>query len=152
MVDACCGAGADAVAIASRGCPVTAVDADPAMTLLAEINARRQGLSIRTITQPLSMQLVRDLASDHAGIHIDPDRRPDDRRTSRGDAFSPPITEVLEYAEQFANAVIKLAPSTRLDEEVERERSTTDSHVYGSVIEVSAGSNCSSAAARPTQR
>ncbi len=121
VVDACCGAGADAVAIASRGSPVTAVDADPAMTLLAEINAGRQRLSIRTITQPLSMELVRHLASDHAGIHIDPDRRPNDRRTSHGDAFSPPIAEVLDYAEQFATAVIKLAPSTRLDVELEQQ-------------------------------
>jgi len=108
VVDACCGAGADLVALARRG-EVWGIDADPDMAALAQDNARVQGYPV-----PVSSErLVSGWRVEADWLSIDPDRRTLGRRTLEADEFSPSLEDILEMAEQVSGAIIKLAPATR---------------------------------------
>lgn len=130
IVDACCGAGADTVLLSTRG-PVWAVDIDPVMGELTRANARtHHGASdsekrfpVNTAAQSIEEFLADPNASasgwKDAWLHVDPDRRPQARKTRCADQFSPPLESVLEIAKRFRGAVVKLAPSTILDGDLE---------------------------------
>ncbi len=118
VVDACCGAGADAVALSQRQ-EVIGVDVDPCMTLLTGSNVAAHGGGLETRTEDITAHKLRRLASEAAWLHIDPDRRPADRRTQRAAEFSPPLAVVLEAAQAFAGAIVKMAPVTYLPDELE---------------------------------
>ena len=77
VVDACCGAGADLVALAGRG-EVIGIDCDPGLSRLAEDNARSHGYQVQVKSQRLSS------AWQGTGdwLSIDPDRRPAGRLPS----------------------------------------------------------------------
>lgn len=119
VLDACCGAGSDLVALASRG-EVLGIDADPALAALAQDNARTHGFDVRVHVARLSGKLPDKLPSDGSAqaswLSIDPDRRPDGQRTTDAQAFSPALDRVLQMARQCTGGIIKLAPSTRTDE------------------------------------
>ncbi len=110
VLDGCCGAGADAVALAARGA-VCAIDNDPWMTALAVNNADAQGLSLATRTTNLDSSAI----GAAQWLHVDPDRRPGNRKTLIADQFSPPLQDVLHLANRTRGYAIKLAPSTLFD-------------------------------------
>ncbi len=112
VLDACCGAGVDAVAIAGRG-PVLAVDSDPWMAALAQSNASAHGLLVDAYVEPLSPDSLRGAKF----LHIDPDRRAADKKTLDADQFSPPLDQVLRLTRLVDGAIIKTAPSTQFDAE-----------------------------------
>lgn len=107
--DLCCGIGGDALAVARRG-PVVAVDQDDACVLLALANARAcdvpearfRGEAADAATYPV------DAVS---AWHIDPDRRPQGRRTSQVELFQPPLAAIEALLARNRNAAIKLAPA-----------------------------------------
>lgn len=111
VVDACCGAGADLVALAGRG-DALGIDADPALAALAQDNARTHGFEV----QVQAARLPSDRSLQATWLSIDPDRRPGGQRTTAAQAFSPPLDQVLQMAQQCTGGIIKLAPSTRTDE------------------------------------
>lgn len=113
VLDGCCGAGVDAVALAARG-PVHAVDCNPWMTALAASNATAHG---RSLTASIT-ELDADALCDAQWMHVDPDRRPGDRKTLVADQFSPSLYEVLCLAELTRGCVVKLAPSTLYDSDL----------------------------------
>jgi hypothetical protein len=118
-VDACCGAGVDTVALAAHG-QVTSIDADPLMTALTVSNAAAHGQRVRAITGLVDQGLLSRLAQEARWLHVDPDRRPSERRTTTADEFSPSLDELLESTPLFAGAVVKLAPSTRMSPQTEQ--------------------------------
>lgn len=119
VLDACCGAGSDLVALAKRG-EVLGIDADAALAALAQDNARAHGLDVRVqaarLTGQFPSQLSRGWSARTTWLSIDPDRRPDGQRTTDAQAFSPALDQVLQMAQQCMGGIIKLAPSTRTDE------------------------------------
>lgn len=119
VLDACCGAGSDLVALAGRG-EVLGIDADPALASLAQDNAQAHGFEVRVQVARLTGQFPSRLPSGWSArstwLSIDPDRRPDGQRTTDAQAFSPALDQVLQMAQQCAGGIIKLAPSTRTDE------------------------------------
>lgn len=114
VVDACCGAGSDLVALAARG-EVLGVDADAGLAALAQDNAGAHGYP----TEVRNEHLPAALPSAARWLSIDPDRRPTGQRTLDARAFSPSLDQVLDMALKCAGAVIKLAPSTRVDDDLE---------------------------------
>ena len=107
VVDGCCGAGVDAVALLRRG-PVLAIDSDPWMTALACSNAAAHGGQLQVRTEPFTAASLR--GADW--LHVDPDRRSRSARLRRAEEFSPSLAELLEIATATRAAVIKLPPST----------------------------------------
>lgn len=116
VMDACCGAGADLVALAQHH-RVVGVDRDPRMTSLARANLRAHRLEgdVCVADVPRSLGNL-----SRAALHIDPDRRSGDERSTRtthGEAFSPSLAESMELAARARAAIIKLAPATELQSE-----------------------------------
>lgn len=109
VLDACCGAGVDSVALALRG-PVIALDEDPWMAALSASNSAAHGKSIKSFAEPLQLDSLRGAKL----IHVDPDRRPGNQKTLEADEFSPPLDDVLSLIEHTEGGIIKIAPSTRL--------------------------------------
>ncbi len=83
--DLCCGAGLDALAMAQAGLHVKAVDRSPLATLCTAANAEAMGLDDRV--EVVSADVTRAALPGEGVVHIDPDRRAANRRsTSLGDA------------------------------------------------------------------
>ena len=111
VLDGCCGAGADAVALAGRG-SVLAVDNDPWMVALSQNNAIAHDRIVSGFTELLSAESLRNAR----WMHIDPDRRASEAKTLEVTDFSPPLSDVLHLARAVSGAMIKIAPSSILDE------------------------------------
>ncbi len=113
VMDACCGAGADLVALARRG-EVVGVDGDARLKQLSQDNARAHGYQV----QVTSEEIVSGWQVPGDWLNIDPDRRATGRRTNAADEFSPTLEDVLAIAEVTRGAIVKLAPSTRINDEL----------------------------------
>ena len=108
VADLCCGLGGDLLALAARGA-ATGVDRDPVTALLAEANA--------PASAPI---LVADAtAVDLRGCsawHIDPDRRPTGRRTTRVELHEPGPEVIDRLRAARPEGAVKLAPAATLPE------------------------------------
>ena len=115
--DLCCGIGGDLFALAERGTTV-GVERQPAVALLAEANAAALGLAGTAKVE------VRDVADydlgDYAAWHIDPDRRPAGRRTTRVVDHQPGADVLARLLKRCPDAGIKLAPAAELPESWEQ--------------------------------
>jgi hypothetical protein len=123
VADLCCGIGGDLIALAHRG-PVTGVERDGVAAKLAEANLR-----IATAGLALSWNDGQDEANhvvigDVAGFslagfaawHLDPDRRPAGRRTTRVELHEPGPEVVGRLLSECPNAALKLAPAAVLND------------------------------------
>ncbi len=108
-VDLCCGIGGDALALARSG-PVVGVDCDVAAGLLAEANARACGWNAESL-QVQCLEAASVSVGSFAAWHIDPDRRPQGRRTTRVELYQPPLETIESLRTANANAAVKLAPA-----------------------------------------
>lgn len=120
IIDACCGAGVDLVALAARCRRVAGVDCDPAMVAIAKCNLAAHGFDV-----PVRLGRVpADIADESCWIHLDPDRRQGSQRTLRAEDFSPSLSELLPLAERMQGAVIKVAPATLIPPALVHEMNT----------------------------
>jgi hypothetical protein len=121
FADLCCGIGGDLLALAGQGSAV-GVDRDEVLVHFAQVNCAvtsRAGGSAQ----------VADAASvpvqDFDAWHIDPDRRPSGKRTTRVDLYGPSLEVVESLLAKNPNAAIKLAPAAEVpsnwNETAERE-------------------------------
>ena len=106
VADLCCGMGGDLLALASHTQAV-GVDRDAAMVVLAEANLRARGLSAQ-VHQADARQVE---VENYAAWHVDPDRRFEDRRTSRVAAGEPSAEALEPMLLRNDTAAIKLAPA-----------------------------------------
>ena len=109
MADLGCGLGSDALAAASAGIFVYAVDADPLTAEIARENASALGLADRVTVRCADATTVR--VEDYDAVFADPARR----RAGRGRVFdprsySPPWEFVAALAGRVPRTVLKLAP------------------------------------------
>ena len=112
VYDLCSGVGGDlsalAAAVASTGGTATGFDRDPIAAEFAAANARVLGLTGVTIRADDVTAL--DLAACDAW-HLDPDRRPEGRRTTRVELHEPSAEAIDVMLARNDRAAIKLAPA-----------------------------------------
>ncbi len=120
VADLCCGIGGDLLALARRG-PATGLDRDPTAALLAETNLQRSRSGPPVFLpnpQPHAQVRCMDASAfplhETSAWHLDPDRRPEGRRTTRIE-FHEPGPEIMErLLAACGNAAIKLAPAAEV--------------------------------------
>jgi len=103
--DATCGLGADTLALSRAGLRVVASDLDSPTLDCARANLRRAGLRAHF----LSADATRPPLEARA-VLLDPDRRPEGRRTADPRSWSPSLAETMSIARSFPGACIKLPP------------------------------------------
>jgi hypothetical protein len=120
--DWCCGIGADAIALATAGCDVEAVDLLAANCLRTEWNTEVYGVADRVTTRQADVTTI----ADRTGLlHIDPDRRDRlGRRITRVEDCSPGLPFLQRVITKFDGGAIKLSPASNfggkfLDAEIE---------------------------------
>jgi len=110
VADLCCGIGGDAFGLIKRGLAVTAVDRDPTAGMLTGINTTVYGQSAT-----ISVGDVADCpVGDFAAWHMDPDRRPDGRRTTRVESHEPGVAVIEALWNKNPHSLMKLAPAADL--------------------------------------
>ena len=109
IADLCVGIGGDLLALAARGAAVVGVEHDPGLAVLAEANLRAVGLDARA-SLLVEDALAQDLAQWDAW-HVDPDRRPAGRRTTRVELHEPSAEALDRLLAQNSAAGIKLVPA-----------------------------------------
>lgn len=113
VMDLCCGAGADAIALARRSIQVIACDIDATALQLATLNAAKHQVELDLRLQPAeTLEIPND-----AWIHIDPDRRSGGARATYQHAFAPAWDDVQRMLGQCRGMSVKVAPGTRFEGE-----------------------------------
>jgi hypothetical protein len=115
LADLCCGIGGDLLAMAARG-PASGVERDPVTAIFAEANLAVWS-SVHGRTNNSRVETADAAGFDlrsFAGWHIDPDRRPEGRRTTRVTFHDPPAEVIEELLATAPNAAIKLAPAAEV--------------------------------------
>lgn len=110
VADLCCGLGGDLMALAARG-PVVGVDLDRVAVLLARANCRRIARHPVRVVSADAMEFPLD---DYDAWHIDPDRRPAGRRTTRPELHEPSVDQIETLLRRSPSAAVKLAPAARV--------------------------------------
>lgn len=112
-VDLCCGIGGDLIALGSRG-ETIGYDRDPSTALFAEANARiaatASAATYRTSVVAESAAAAQVTAA--SAWHIDPDRRPQGRRTTQLELHEPSLDVLEQMLAANGNAAVKLAPGS----------------------------------------
>ncbi len=120
VLDACCGAGVDTVALAARGGVIAMDNCDETLAIAHANAVGHHGADCPV--EALYGTFPDELPAGTQWMHADPDRRPPDksdneRKTLRADLFMPSLECLLEHASEMKGAVIKIAPSTVFSEE-----------------------------------
>jgi len=109
VADLCCGIGGDLLALAARR-PVTGVDRDPVIAILAAANSR--AVSAQLVVADVTPIDIRGFAV----WHIDPDRRALGRRTTRVELYEPAPQVIDALRTMCPNGAAKLAPAATVPE------------------------------------
>ncbi|MFN7289941.1 MAG: class I SAM-dependent methyltransferase [Pirellula sp.] len=108
IVDVCCGAGADTLAIAARCDAVRAIDLSSISVALLRANANLQGRRI-----DVRCQLAEELQLQSTEyLHIDPDRRTSGKRITAIEGLQPSWSVISRLIDSSRGASIKVAPAT----------------------------------------
>ena len=108
VADFCCGIGGDLISLAAIG-PTIGVDRDPIAGCLATANARAAGEDEKTSLRIADIETL-DLR-EFAAWHLDPDRRPQGKRTTALDWSSPSTAVIEQLLVVVPHAAVKLAPA-----------------------------------------
>ncbi len=108
VADLCCGIGGDALALASAGLTVDAVDTDPLRVAMADANAAALGLAERVrgvVGDALAIPLP-----DATAAFADPNRRADGRRHLSPEDYTPPLSALRGRLAPGFPLAVKIAP------------------------------------------
>lgn len=108
IVDACCGIGADSLALAASGAAVTGIDRDEVRITIARYNASALGLSAQFVVGDVTARLPpADL------FFFDPGRRDEKgNRIYNVDQYQPPLSTIQSWGAE--RIVVKLSPGVDL--------------------------------------
>lgn len=110
VADLCCGIGGDALGLAARGLRVHACDRDETSAALAKYNLTK---CFPTASFEVYQQDATGFdVSAYDAWHIDPDRRPREKRTTQLEFFQPDLENLEKLRRANPHAAIKLAPAT----------------------------------------
>ena len=109
--DLCCGIGGDLVAIGARG-ETVGYDRDQATALFAEANARVTATAANHYISVVAESAAAAQIEAASAWHIDPDRRPQGRRTTHLELHEPSLDALEQMLVANGNAAIKLAPGS----------------------------------------
>jgi SAM-dependent methyltransferase len=109
VVDACCGIGADLLALAAAGAQVTGVELDPLRATLARLNIAALGMSAQILESD-----VRDGLPTAALVFFDPARREAGKRLHHVEQYHPPLSTLKSW--QHSQIKVKLSPGVDLAE------------------------------------
>ncbi|HZT43954.1 MAG TPA: class I SAM-dependent methyltransferase [Chthonomonadaceae bacterium] len=115
ILDACCGIGGDARALAARG-PVLAVDRDPAAAVCARANAAPSAPLFPLCADMTALDLARLRERGVEAALFDPSRRVDRpgggrRRARSAEAYSPPLSWLEALRAPFPALAVKVSPA-----------------------------------------
>jgi hypothetical protein len=108
VVDACCGAGGNAIAFARAGGTVTGIELESDRARMAEHNARVYGVPIRVVVGD-ARALLPTLEADV--VFVDPPWGADWNRTRTDLDDVPLLRELLPDLDRFSTAIVKAPPS-----------------------------------------
>jgi hypothetical protein len=108
--DLCCGIGGDLLALAESRAAV-GIERDPSIALLAEANCRCAAALYPATAQVRVADATTIDLTEFAAWHIDPDRRPEGRRTTKLELHEPDLATLEEMLSRQSHAAIKLAPA-----------------------------------------
>lgn len=111
VYDLCCGIGGDTIAFAKRG-PTIAVDKSPLMAAFNIANRREAGDEGKVDTRCADAESI-DI-DRRAVLHIDPDRRPSERRVTNPELYRPDFATIVTLVGRAEGAIVKLAPGADL--------------------------------------
>ncbi len=114
VADLGAGIGFDTIALARAGRSVVAVERDPVRAALLRHNVEAAEVGDR-VTVVVGDAVLRPPRADAA--FLDPDRRPENRRTRDPERFEPPPHVWSELATRYAALFVKLAPGARPDDD-----------------------------------
>ena len=112
--DLCCGLGGDAMQF-SRHNHVLAVDCDAQIASYASRNLRADNSDSTEVVcaNVLTLQSQRD-----HWIHVDPDRRPTEKRTTHPDTYLPSFDQIeMIFRNAKTGGLVKLAPAARFSDD-----------------------------------
>jgi hypothetical protein len=112
VADLCCGLGGDLLALAARG-PALGIERDECVALLAEANVRSLEYDANQTTVRVEDAASFDVG-DFSAWHIDPDRRPAGRRTTRVELHQPGPDVIERLLVRCPAGAVKLAPAATL--------------------------------------
>jgi hypothetical protein len=112
LADICCGIGGDLLALGRRG-DVVGYDADEPTAIFADANCRAlaaggEPFRGRAFAARAGVEQVAEVGA----WHIDPDRRPQGRRTTNVELHEPNLETIEMLLAANSNAAIKLAPGS----------------------------------------
>ncbi len=105
FVDMCCGIGGDLISF-NKQLPCTGIDSDPITAAFAQTNCQLAGINSDVFC--LDVETLN--ASDCTLVHIDPDRRPADKRTINPLFFKPSLSFLASLIYSVKQVVVKSAP------------------------------------------
>ncbi len=108
IIDLCCGAGSDTIALASSNRSVEAVDSCPKAVCIATSNLHAHNLS-----GTVHLSLAEDFPiPKNAWVQCDPDRRQSGKRVTQLESICPSQSALEQIMGQSMAGSIKLAPAT----------------------------------------
>ncbi len=112
VLDLCCGAGSDALAMSAAGMHVTAVDRDPDALWALTATALDAGVAVRTVRGDVLADADPLLAGlgPSGGCYVDPARRTQGSRAMHPESWAPPWSWVRDLAGRFPVTGAKAAP------------------------------------------
>jgi SAM-dependent methyltransferase len=113
VLDLCCGAGADSIALSSAAGRLVAVDRNYPRLTWARANVERYGDAGRV--RYLCADALSHLPDAHAAF-LDPDRRAQGHRAVSPQQYSPPPTVWERIRSRVPNMAVKVAPGLSYDE------------------------------------
>ncbi|GAB6165340.1 class I SAM-dependent methyltransferase [Thermostilla marina] len=123
VADFCCGIGGDLLGIARHAIPV-GIDRDPLSLLFAEANHRAcleaTGTESPKFDAEFHCSTVESFPHAHDCWHLDPDRRPKNRRTTRVELHEPGPDVIDSVRKRCPDGLLKLAPAAEIPATWER--------------------------------
>jgi hypothetical protein len=110
VIDLCCGAGGDTVALATHAERVTSVEIHEDRAVLTAHNARTRDVRVvvgDALQAPVRLDGV---------VHVDPSRRTSRGRARRLEEYVPPVDALLAACSQARGLAVVLSPAVDIDE------------------------------------
>lgn len=133
VADLCCGIGGDAIALATAGRTVFAIDNDPVRTAMTSANFVACELGERTRT--VTADVLTDVLPAVDALFCDPARRSEGRRFLSLDDYRPAPAGVLARFPAGFPAAFKVAPGVPLEELTEFEAEAEFISLHGELKE-----------------